>query len=121
MDPAWQYFVDGFFACADAFRQEHGEDPAAVCLPSWALHAMARVPAIHEIMTWPTKALPTPAMVFGLPVIAIGDGFEFYGRTDERAMRWEGRMPATWPWTSVPPEALVGLAEAPAVPSFPIP
>jgi len=119
MDPAWEYFVDGFFACADAFRQERGEDPAAVCLPTWSLHAISRVPSLHAGLAWPSKGQRNPMTMFGLPVVAFGDGFEFYGRDDERAQPWQDRLPESWPWTSVPPEALVGLVEGPSPPVRP--
>lgn len=93
--------VDEFFAGADAFRRDSGEDPAAVAIPDWALHALVRSPVMGASLRWPTRNAPYPESFFGLPVVGVGDAFLFFGKTDEAALAVADKMPVEWPWTAV--------------------
>ena len=102
MDRSYTYWVDAFFAAADRFRAETGADPVAVSLPTWSLHALARVPEIALGLKWPGKEMEYPPTILGLPVIALGGEFQFYGRTDNQVAPWASRLPDRWPWTGAP-------------------
>jgi len=109
--PTYEFWIDSFFAAADEFRAEGGKDPAAVSLPTWTLHALARSPEMGAALGWPSRKLPFPETVLGLPVIALGEGFVFYDRADPKVQRWAETLPEHWPWTASPAIAMGGLSE----------